>query len=104
MNVGKFLMKHPKAVAVVGGLAGLAGSAAAAYSPNYATSDLGTAIIDLLVKIVVSIASQGGSIGQLIVVILVISIIGGVFTVLIGLVGTALGMFNAFGNWNKPGI
>ncbi len=97
MNLGKKI----KGVLIGSGLVGLGSSALAAYNPVYQTGDLGTAIIDLLVTIVVSIARQGGVLGQLLVVILVVSLIGGVFTVIIGLVGTAMGMFRLF-DANKP--
>jgi hypothetical protein len=92
MNVGKTI----KGMLIGAGLAGLASNGLAAYNATYATSDLGTAIIDLLVSIVVSVAGQGNTIGQLIVVMLVVSLIGGVFTVLVGLIGSAVMILNRF--------
>ncbi len=96
MNVGKTV----KGVLVGSGLIGLTNFALAVnntgYVPVYQTSDLGTAIIDLLVTIVVSVASQGGVIGQMFVVMLVVSLIGGVFAVLAGLIGSALMILQRF--------
>jgi hypothetical protein len=95
MNPIQYLVKHPKMTAAVGVIAG-AGSAMASYTPAYATSDLAPAIIDLITTVVVGVAKQGGTIGQVLVVCLVVALMTGVFASLGGLALTAWSLIGKF--------
>lgn len=53
------------------------------YVPVYQTSDLGGAVLDLVISVAVGIAGQGNVIGQAVVVLLIVSMISGVGTVMI---------------------